>query len=111
MAGDQGFVDHLASRPIISEEAEEYFVAFQRLSRDRTKTVVGGGMGPAIKEPDPLPLPVIRAEGQRLGFDGEDLEYFIEILAEADGIFLEVRMAQIVDEVSKMLAEMKRRRP
>jgi hypothetical protein len=67
-------------------------------------------MGPSIKEPDPLPLPVIRAEGERLGFEGESLEFFIEILEEIDGVFLEVRLKQIFEEASRMVADMKRRR-
>lgn len=67
-------------------------------------------MGPPIKEPDPLPLPVIRAEGERLGFEGQDLEFFIEILVEADGIFLELRLKQILDEATRMVADMKRKR-
>ncbi|KAF0097815.1 MAG: hypothetical protein FD144_4764 [Rhodospirillaceae bacterium] len=65
-------------------------------------------MGPSIKEPDPIPLSVIRGEGERLGFEGEALEFFIEILAEADGIFLEVRLKQILDEATKMMADLKR---
>lgn len=68
-------------------------------------------MGPSIKEPDPIPLPVFRAEGERLGFEGQELEYFIEILAEADGIFLEIRLKQILDEATKMMADLKRRKP
>lgn len=67
-------------------------------------------MGPPIKEPNPIPLPIIRAEGERLGFEGRELEYFVEILAEVDGIFLELRMKQILDETNKMMAELKRRR-
>lgn len=68
-------------------------------------------MGPPIKEPNPIPLPVIRAEGERLGFEGQELEYFIEILVEADSIFLEQRIKQIADEVTKMMADLKRKRP
>ena len=67
-------------------------------------------MGPPIKEPNPIPLPLLRAEGERLGFDGQELEYFIEILVEVDGIFLELRMKQILDETNKMMADLKRRR-
>jgi len=67
-------------------------------------------MGPPIKEPNPIPLPTLRAEGARLGFEGPELEYFIEILVEVDGVFLELRMKQILDETNRMLAELKRRR-
>ena len=50
---------------------------------------LGGGMGPAVLLPLPIPRPDIRTEGERLGYQGEALEDFCEIVEQFDHAFIE----------------------
>lgn len=47
-------------------------------------------MAPTILLPQPIPRADIRAEGERLGYDGEALEDFCEIVEQLDHHFIEV---------------------
>lgn len=59
--------------------------------------------------PDRIPLSAVRAEGERLQFSDDEVETFIEIIADADDLFVELRSKQIARE-TKERADAERRR-
>lgn len=81
----------MLSRPAIDADAEPFYVAWLSLWPERPKTVVGGAFGGGMVVPDPLPEALIRAKGERLGYDGYDLDEFVDLLVEIELHFVELK--------------------
>lgn len=86
----------LLSRPEIPPEAQPYWQALKTLSRDRP---ILAGFGVAF--PRPVPRETIRVEGERLGFSGESLDEFVEIVSAIDDRAVEIEMKRLRDEAKK----------
>ncbi|MGD9895223.1 MAG: hypothetical protein AB7I59_22705 [Geminicoccaceae bacterium] len=69
------------SRPYLSPEEQLYHDAWAYLRRDRPYLSHSLGMSGALLLQQKTPRSAIRAEGERLGFEGDDLDEFIEIVA------------------------------
>lgn len=100
-------VDHLASRPILTDEAVEYYAAWRRLGRDRPFKIVGGGFGPSAEFPLPIPTPAIEARGRHLGFDGFELDLFTDVLTAVDDHYVELQAKQIDERIRAEVARAK----
>lgn len=68
-----------------------------RLDPYRPRQTIGGGMGPSIMLPLPIPRPDIRAEGERLGYRGEALEDFCEVVEQLDHAIIEATARREAD--------------
>lgn len=73
------------------------WAAFQHLDPYRPRLPIGGGMGPGILLPLPIPRPDIRSEGERLGYRGEGLEDFCEIVEQLDHALIEATARREAD--------------
>ena len=82
--GDDMAVDRLLSRPTLSSDAEPYYAAFVLLSRDRATESISMGMAGGLSLPRPVPRDAIRREGERLGYDGDALDDFVEAITLID---------------------------
>lgn len=100
--GDKDAVDDLLSQPVITEDAEPYWLAYQRLLRERPITA---GMS-AI--PMPIPREPIEREGRRLGFDGDDLEEFIGVINDVCDHGIELDMKRAAASTKKRAQEARR---
>lgn len=96
----------LLSRPDIDEEGEPYWLAFLTLSRDRRHDNVSGGMGGGVRIPCVIDRETIRREGKRQGYEREDLDDFVAIVAGIDDAYLEIAVQRIHHE-AKALAKKK----
>jgi hypothetical protein len=75
------------------------------LSRDRS--IISIGMGGAL--PRPVPRDAIRREGERLGYDGDALDDFVEALTMIDDFHVEIEVRRAAAE-AKASAERARSR-
>lgn len=100
--GDKDAVDDLLSQPAISEEAEPYWLAYQRLLRERPLL---GGMATI---PLPIPREPIEREGRRLGFDGPDLEEFVGVINDVCDHGIELDMKRAAASSKKRTQESRR---
>lgn len=80
-----------------------YWDALMTLERGRP---VSGGMVPM---PRPFHPRDIREEGQRLGYEGEDLDEFFAIIAACDDHRLEMLMKQLDTDMRRQLRDTQRR--
>lgn len=80
----------LLSRPTLSAEAAPYWAAFVDLDRDRGRESINLGMAGGLSLPRTVPREVIRREGERLGYTGEGLADFTEIVVRIDDYYIEV---------------------
>lgn len=88
--GDDWAVDRLLSRPAIPDDAAPYWAAFLLLSRDRPNQSISMGMGGGLILPRPISRDTIRREGRRLGYSGDALDDFTEILTGIDDKYVEI---------------------
>ena len=58
------------------------------------------GMAGGLSLPRPIGRDVIRAEGERLGFDGEALEDFVLIVLGIDDAYVEVTVKREAEQAS-----------
>jgi len=100
--GDKGAVADLLSQPVLTEEAEPYWLAYQRLLRERP---LSSGMT-AI--PLPIPREPIEREGRRLGFDGADLEEFVSVINDVCDHGIELDMKRMAASSKKRAEESRR---
>lgn len=84
MQGDAAARRKLLSRPEIEEDDEPYYEAWQRLHEERDKVVISGAMGGGVVVPEHIARERIRREAELLGFDGHELESFLDILIDVD---------------------------
>jgi hypothetical protein len=103
--GDEWALQKLLSRPTLLPDAEPYYAAFVLLSRDRA--IISIGMGAAL--PRPVPRDVIRREGERLGYDGDALDDFVEALTMIDDFHVETEVRRAAAE-AKASSERERNR-
>lgn len=96
--GDTEAVDRLLSRPALSNEAIPYWSAFITLSRDRPHESISMGMSGGLTIPRPVPRETIRREGRRLGYSGDGLEDFVEIVACIDDALVETEVKRAATE-------------
>ena len=68
-----------------------------RLDRDREHDSVSVGMG-GVRIPCVVPREAIRREGERLGYTGEGLEDFTEIVVCVDDLYVEVAVKRQAEE-------------
>lgn len=101
--------DKLYSRPEPTEEAAPYWAAFLLLSRDRPEQSISMGMAGGLTLPRPIPRETIRREGERLGYVGDGLEDFVEIVMRVDDLYIEVTTKRIADETRAAAARGKKR--
>lgn len=73
------------------------------LNRERGKFSMSLGMAGAMQLPVVIPRDTIRKEGASLGYDGEDLEEFVEIISALDDYYVEVGTKQALGETKRML--------
>ena len=106
--GDDWAADQLLSRPDLDAEAEPYWHAFLALSRDRQFDSLSLGMGGGVRIPCVITRETIRREGERQGYDGEDLDDFVEIVTGIDDAFLAIEMQRIADDTKKQAGKMKK---
>lgn len=59
------------------------------------------GMAGGLSLPRPIPRDAIRREGARLGYVGEGLEDFTEIITRIDDDFIEVTVRRTADEARR----------
>lgn len=107
--GDGWASDKLYSRPQITAEAAPYWAAFLLLGRDRPEQSISLGMAGGLTLPRPVPRESIRREGERLGYDGDALEDFVEIVMRIDDLYIEVTTKRIADETKAAAARTKKR--
>lgn len=62
------------------------------------------GMAGGLSLPRPVPLEAIRREGLRLGYQGESLADFTEIVARIDDHHVEVEVRRAADEAKASAA-------
>ena len=77
-----------------------------RLDPYRPRQTIGGGMGPTVMLPLPIPRPDIRADGVNLGYQGESLDDFCEIVEQLDHAIIEATARR---EAERMKAEQRSR--
>lgn len=107
--GQEWATDRLLSRPALSSDAEPYWAAFLGLARDRPRESISMGMGGSLMLPRPIPRETIRREAHRLGWRGDELEDFTEVIALTDDFYVEVEVKRIADE-ARMSAERARKK-
>ena len=81
-----------------------------RLDPYRPRQTIGGGMGPSIMLPLPIPRPEIRGEGERQGYRGEALEDFCEVVEQLDHALIEATARREADRVRAGQQSRSRRR-
>lgn len=101
--GDPDAVADLLSQPEISEDAEPYWAAFERLS-PRERPYVGG----MVAFPRPVPRDLIEREGRRLGYEHDDLDDFVRIIVDAEDFSIELEMKRLAEESSRRVGQMRR---
>lgn len=82
-------VAELLKRPLLLPEAEQYLSAWRLLSRDRPTEAISLGLAGGLTLPRPIPRETIRREGERLGYDGEELDDFTDALTLLDDHWVE----------------------
>lgn len=70
-----------------------------RLDPYRSRQTIGGGMGPSIMLPMPIPRADIRGEGERQGYRGEALDDFCEIVEQLDHALIEATARREAERV------------
>ena len=70
-----------------------------RLDPYRPRQTIGGGMGPSIMLPMPIPRPDIRGESERQGYRGEALDDFCEIVEQLDHVLIEATARREAERV------------
>jgi len=70
-----------------------------RLDPYRPRQTIGGGMGPSIMLPMPIPRPDIWGEGERQGYRGEALDDFCEIVEQLDHVLIEATARREAERV------------
>ena len=98
----------LLSRPDMDDEGEPYWLAFLTLARDRQHDSLSLGMGGGVRIPCVITRETIRREGDRLGYSGEDLDDFVEIVTGIDDAYLAIEMQRIADDTKKQAGKMKK---
>lgn len=66
------------------------------------------GLAGGISVPKLIPRDVLRTEGQRLGFVGDELKDFVDILRIVDRHFVMKAMGRVRDELQTSLSASKR---
>ncbi len=66
------------------------------------------GLAGGISVPKLIPRDVLRAEGQRLGFVGDELKDFVDIIRIVDKHFVMKTMSRVRDELQTSLSTTKR---
>lgn len=107
--GDEWALQKLLSRPTLLPDAEPYYAAFVLLSRDRQTESISMGLAGGLSLPRPVPRDVIRREGERLGYDGDALDDFVEALTMIDDCHVETEVRRAAAE-AKASAERARNR-
>lgn len=102
--GTEWAVDKLLTRPEVTEQAAPFWAAFLLLSRDRPELSLSLGMAGGLTLPRPVPRESIRREGERLGYDGDALEDFVEIVMRIDDLYIEVTTKRIAEETKAAAA-------
>lgn len=82
-------------------ETAPYFAAFRLLARDRPQQSLSMGMAGGVLLPRPVPRETIRQEGKRLGYEGDALEDFTEIVARIDDFQVEVDTKRAAEEARR----------
>lgn len=108
--GDDSAVDRLLTRPILSSDAELYYAAFVMLSRDRATESISMGMSGGLSLPRPVTRDAIRREGERLGYDGDALEDFLETIILIDDFYVETEVRRATAEAKASAERSKPRR-
>lgn len=98
----------LLSRPTLSAEALPYYEAFVELDADRPTEAISLGLAGGTSVPKLIAREVLRNEGRRLGFKGEELEDFVDILRIVDKHFVMKAMGKVRDELQTSLSTTKR---
>ena len=70
-----------------------------RLDPYRPRQTIGGGMGASVVLPLPIPRPDIQAEGTRIGYRGDDLDDFCEIVEQLDHAIIEATARREAERV------------
>lgn len=72
------------TRPSLSHDAEEHYAAFLVLASECSMFAQPLGMAGSLLLRQRLTRETVRAEGGRLGYDGDALEDFVEIVRRID---------------------------
>lgn len=76
----------------------------------RPRLPIGGGMGPGLLLPLPIARADIRSEGERLGYRGEGLEDFCEIVEQLDHAFIEATARREAERARAAAKQAEKRR-
>ena len=68
------------------------------MSRDRPLESIIMGMAGGLSLPRPIPREAIRREGERLGYAGDGLKDFVEIVMRIDDHYVEVAVKRAADD-------------
>lgn len=79
------------------------------LSRDRPTESISLGMAGGLSLPKPVPRATIRVEGERLGYDADALDDFVEAVTAIDDRYVELEVKRSAAE-AKASAERARRK-
>ncbi|MFO1080864.1 MAG: hypothetical protein U1E23_09590 [Reyranellaceae bacterium] len=82
--GDDAGVDFLLTRPRLSHLTQPYYDAWLLLSLDAQQFSHSMGMAGGVLLRQRLPRAALREEGRRLGYTGEALDDFVEIVHRID---------------------------
>lgn len=80
------------------------------LGRDRARDNISLGMAGGVSLPMPVPIEKIRNEGQRLGYRGDELETFVEAVAQIDDFHIETQTRRTASEIQANAQRLKNRR-
>lgn len=101
--GDAWSVNQLLSRPLLDAETESYYSAWRTLNRDRPKDHIPLGMSGSVTFPVAISIDLIRREGERLDYEGDDLEDFTAIVVLMDDYYVEIETKKRGAETQAML--------
>ena len=79
------------------------------MSRDRPLESIFMGMAGGLSLPRPIPREAIRREGERLGYAGDGLKDFVEIVMRIDDFHVEVTMKHAADDAKAAAARANKR--
>jgi hypothetical protein len=96
-------------QPSLDEEADHYYRLFTQLDRERGKDIYPLGMAGNLSIPRALPRALIESAADRLMFEGDARDDFIDIMVLIDNKCVEIETKKAIAEVNKTTARMKRR--
>jgi hypothetical protein len=99
----------LLSRPVLSSHAAAHYDAFLMLGRDRQNESISMGMAGGMLLPRPISRDTIRKQGRRLGYDGEVLEDFTDIVTAIDDFHVETAVRKAAADAQANAAKRKPR--